>query len=101
LQGLFARLDHGQIEKIVHQRQQMFAARAYVVDVFLVTLIAQRSEILLLEDIGEAENRVQRRAEFMRNIGEETALLAPGEFGCLAFVPQRKLQRFVRFGVTR
>src|SRR5438105_1733187 len=49
-------------------------------------LIGQRTDLSLMKELREAEDRVQWRAQLMRHVGEELRLVraGPGELLCLA-----------------
>jgi hypothetical protein len=52
----------------------MTAGIAHQADIFALALIGELAEILAEQDIGEAENGVQRRAQLMADGGEEARL---------------------------
>src|SRR4029453_16180501 len=68
------RFNLGKVEDVVDEGQQMLAGR---VDVFqvLVLLIVQLPEHALRQDLGEPDDRVERRAQLVRHVGEELALV--------------------------
>jgi hypothetical protein len=87
LQGQLSRLDLRQIEHVVDHGQQRFAGVA-----------DNRQELMLLrgqlgieQQFAHADHRVQRRADFVAHVGQETALRLVGRFG-------RFLGRLQRFG---
>ena len=80
-----ARLDLRQVEDVVDEGQQVLAA---AVDVFHVLLLlgAQRPGEAVFHDLGETDDRVERRAQLVAHVGEELALHAVGplQLGVLA-----------------
>src|SRR5262249_23228960 len=69
---------------VLDQTQQVQGA---VVDVFGIALVAYRTqgaEHLAPHDLGEAEDRVERRAQLVAHIGQEFGLGAAGRLGGLA-----------------
>ena len=82
----FAGFELGEVENVVDQVEQVAAAGVDVLGVVGVFLQAHRTEHLVLDHFREADDGVQRRAQFMAHIGQELGLGAVGEFGCfLAF----------------
>ncbi len=83
----FARLDLGDIENVVDQFQQMHAAGVNVVDVAFVLRHLEVAEQLTSDDIGKADDRIERRAQLVAHIGEEVRFRAArggeGEVGLL------------------
>ncbi len=55
------------IEDVGDQRQQVFAARAYGAQIFSLSLAAHG----LRQNLRHAHDAVQRRAQFMRQRGEQ------------------------------
>ena len=66
-----ARFDAGMFEQVVDDREKMFAGFADVARIFDITLVGDLAHRLVLDEGGEAENGVQRRAQFVAHIGEE------------------------------
>ncbi len=64
----------------------MGARLADEADIFPLTVVLQPSEIFAGENIGETEDGIERRAQFMADGSEETRLGVIGGFrlGCLA-----------------
>ena len=52
----------------------MAAGSVDVLEIVLVTLVADRAETLLHHHFGEAEDGVQRRADFVADLGEKVGL---------------------------
>ena len=72
-----ARLDLGQVEHVVDQAQQVVAAAADVAQELLMLGRCHRHSARV-QQLGEADDRVQRRAQLMRHVGEELALQPAG-----------------------
>ena len=72
------RLNLSQIQNLVDQSQQMLPR---IVDVLhrLRLFLVQRAEILRLQHFGETNHRVERRAQFMRHVGEKIAFVFAGD----------------------
>src|SRR6185437_11489559 len=64
-------LDLGNVEQIVEERKRIEAALMDVLDIALVAVVADRTEALLEHQLGEAEDRIQRRAHLVTDLGEE------------------------------
>ena len=62
----------------------MAAGRVDVLDVILVTLVADRTETLLQHHFGEAQNGVQGRADLVADLGEKIRFRSACGFGGLA-----------------
>jgi hypothetical protein len=73
-------LDLGEVEDVVDQRQQVFAALMDGVD---ARQLAFAERLVPLQDLREAEDAVQRRAQVMAHVGEERALRLVGDLGAL------------------
>ncbi len=74
--------DPGKVQEVVDHLQQVLPTKENVPD-----RIQLRSRAgLQLQELGEAEHRVQRRAQLMAHSGEEFVL---GSIGQLGFVPRR------------
>ena len=67
-------LDPGQIEQIVEHRNQMRAGSVDVLDIFAVALVADRAEALGHDHFGKAGHGIERRADFVADLGEEFRL---------------------------
>ena len=57
-----------------------------VAGIVLVALAAHRTETFLGDDLGEAQDGVQRRAQFVAHIGEKGGLGGVGGFGLEPFL---------------
>src|SRR5712692_9505213 len=68
-------LDLRKIKDIVDEPQQVLAGREDIARV-LHLLLVQRSEHLLEQDLGEADDRVQRRTQLVAHVREEDRLVA-------------------------
>src|SRR5262249_916455 len=64
-------LDLGDVEEIVEQRQRVEAAVMDVLDIPLVALVPDRAEPLAKHQLGEADDRVERRAYLVTHFGEK------------------------------
>ena len=73
-------LDLREVEDVVDQGEQVVGGREDVADVLLLLLV-QVAEELLAQDLREAHDRVERRPQLVRHVGEE-----------LRLVPARRLQ---------
>ena len=74
-----AGLDRRQVEDVVDQRHQAMRAVENAAAVFELPL-GQRAEILVRQDLGEADDRVERGAQLVGDVGDELALEAAGGF---------------------
>jgi len=70
-----AGLDLREIENVVDHRQEMLPGIENVVDVAELLLV-QLAERLQLQELREADDRVQRRAQLVRHVGHELGLVA-------------------------
>src|SRR5579863_5148527 len=52
-----------------------------VLDIFKLLLVVDRPEQLARNGLGEADDRIERRAQLVAHVGEEIAFGAIGEFG--------------------
>ena len=68
-----AGFDLGQIEDVVDQREQVLAAAEDVADEAAL-LLGHLADQAVLEHLGEADDRVERRAQLVRHVGEELGL---------------------------
>ena len=84
VQFVAAGLDARQIEDFVDQAEQMLAGIVDVVGIVLVGRHRMRSENLVLHHFGEAENGVERRAQFVAHLREEARLGDVGGLGAVA-----------------
>ena len=81
------RLDLGDIKKVIDQAEQMTARAMDVPDIFLVVGMAKLAERLGAQQLGKADDGIERRAQFMAHIGEKLRFRAIGKlrhFLCLA-----------------
>ena len=85
VQAHLAGLDLRHVEDVVDEREQVLAGKENVVDVFPVAGIAEWAEHLLLHDVGEAVDGVQRCAQLVAHIGEELGLGLVGLLGADLF----------------
>ena len=70
-------LDLGQVEDVVDERQQVAAGGQDVVEVLLL-LVVELAEQPLQQHLGEADDRVERRAQLVRHVGQELDLVPVG-----------------------
>ncbi len=91
-----AGFDLRQIEDVVDEAEQMLAAVADVADVGDVALVAERTEQLALHHLGEADDGVERRAQFVADVGEELGLGAVGDDGLFPGLHQLVLVLLLR-----
>ena len=68
-----AGLDLREIEHVVDELQQVAAARQDVAEELLV-LRRRRIDLAVVQQLGEADDRVERRAQLVRHVREELAL---------------------------
>ena len=68
------------VEDAVDDRQQMLAGIVDQLRVFLAPRRVQHQRILLHDHLGEADDRIQRRAQLMAHGGEEARLGGVGGF---------------------
>ena len=78
-----ARLDLGEIEEVVDERQEMRAAGVDVLHVAAVFLVVDLAEAAEPHHFREAHDGVERRAQLMADAGEEHALCAARRLGLL------------------
>ncbi len=69
-----SRLDLGQIEDVVDEGQEMSSRLQNVAEVFRL-LVVDLAEHPLGQDLREADDGVERRAQLVRHVGEELALV--------------------------
>src|SRR3546814_3425749 len=69
------------IENVVDDGEQVIAALVDVLDVVAVVVAADRPEDLLQDELREADDGVQRRAQLVAHGGQEVALGAVGHLG--------------------
>ena len=72
-----ADLHLAEVEKVVDERQQVRPAGADVADRFPLPVV-QGPEAFIPQQLGKADDRIERGAEFMGDIGEEFRLEAVG-----------------------
>ena len=73
-----AGLDLRQVEDVVDEREQV-VARGVDVEQVLELLVVDLAEHLLGEHLREADDRVERRAQLVRHVGEELRLVLVGQ----------------------
>ncbi len=72
-----ARLDLGQVEDVVDEREQVVARGEDVVEV-LRLLLVDLAEHPFAQHLREADDRVQRRPQLVRHVGQELRLVLAG-----------------------
>ncbi len=72
-----SRLDLRQVEDVVDEREQVVPGREDVLEILLLLLV-DLAEHPFAQHLGEADDRVQRRAELVRHVGEELGLVLAG-----------------------
>ena len=85
-----ARLDLGQVENVVDQRQQIAARRVDGLRV-LDLLRAQVAGLVVRQQLGQDQRGVERRAQFVAHVGQELALVLAGLRQQARLVGQRAL----------
>ena len=89
-----AGVDPRQIEHLVDQVQKMLAALANETDIFGLPRL-ERPGNPVLQHLGEAEDRIERRAQFVAHIGEELRFGDVGGLGGgLCFCTARSARTF-------
>src|SRR5215475_3462460 len=87
-------LDFGQVEDVVDERQQMTGRAEDAVERLKLVFAVEVARILL-QQLGNADNRVQWRPQFVRHVGEELGLMLAHKlervFGALPFDDTSKL----------
>ena len=63
-----ARLDPREVQQVIDDREQMPASRQHLVERLTLALL----ELVALEQLAEAEDRVERRAQLVADAREET-----------------------------
>src|SRR5580658_1019451 len=71
LQFQLAGLGLGHIEYVVDQIEEVRAAEVDVGDVRAILLVLDRSHYLLFHELGEADNRIERRAQLVAHRAEK------------------------------
>ena len=80
-QLVFPGLDARQVEDLVDELQEVFAGCVDVGRVTLVLRVAHGPHDLVLHDLGETHDGVERRAQLVAHIGEEFRLREIGRLG--------------------
>ena len=83
-----AGLDLRHVEHVVDDVEQVLPALADVAAIFVIFVGAERAEHACLHDLGEADDGVERRAQFVAHIGQEFRLGLVGFLGAGSF-PRR------------
>jgi hypothetical protein len=82
----------GQVQNVVDELEQVLAGLFDVFRVFVILVVAERSQLLLFEYASESDDRVKRRARLITHRGEKLGFPLVGGFGLGArdpiFLPQ-------------
>src|SRR5512132_3429326 len=78
-------LDLREIEDVINEREQVLAGAEHVLQI-LALLVVHAAEDALQQDLREADDRVEGRAQLVRHVGEEFALVPAGDLELLALV---------------
>ncbi len=62
---------HGQVEKVIDKGEQMFAAGVNILDILLVTGIADGAKALQPHDLRKAVYDIERGSQFVADSGQE------------------------------
>ena len=81
LEGDLAELEPGDVHEVVDQVEQVVPGLVDVVQVLPVAGAADRTEDLVLDDLREADDGVERRAQLVAHLGEELRAAALGQLG--------------------
>ena len=73
-------LDLGHVENVVDELEQMLAAVVDVAGIVAVARFVDGAQQLVLDDLGKADDGVQRRPQLVAHVGEEHRLGAVGVF---------------------
>src|SRR3546814_2965148 len=76
-----AHLDARQVQDVLDQAQQVLAADVDVAGVLVVMRVPERPEDPLHQQLGEADDGVQRGAQLVTDGRQEQALGAAGDLG--------------------
>src|SRR5262249_60531745 len=79
------RLDLGEIEDVVDEGEQVATGLQNVTQI-LRLLLVDLAEHALGQDLGEADDRVERGAQLVRHVGQELALVLTGDLQLAALV---------------
>ncbi len=90
-------LNFGQIQDVVDQAEQILATAQDIVEILGLFGI-QCTEHLFQEYLGKANDRVERRAEFVGHIGQELRLVAVGDLELEIHLLERFLLPLQGFG---
>ena len=81
LHDVAPRFDPGDVQDIIDQRQQVTSTLVDITSILEVFRRTERTIIFTAHDLGEADHRVERRAEFMAHPGQEFRLGLVGLLG--------------------
>ncbi len=89
-----ARLHLGEIEHVVDQLQEVPAAAQHVAEEILLLLL-EGAHLFVVEQLGEADDGVERRAQLVRHVGQELRLVraGPGQLVGLLFEPAARVHQ--------
>ena len=77
----FTRLDLGQIQQIIDQRQQMLSRLVNITQIVPIPLVTNGPEAFFDHHFGKAHNRGERRAQFVADTRQRVGFLRIGKFG--------------------
>ena len=80
IQFHLARLDLGKVEDVVDQAEQVLGVAIDRLQSVEFAFLQVRAE-LADEALGESHDRIHRRAQFVRHVGEKLAFHSTGAFG--------------------
>jgi hypothetical protein len=87
-QGEIVAVDLGEFQDVVDPREKLGSAGTNVFGVFPILIVAQGSQRLAVEDLGETDHGVQRGAQFVAHHGQEVGFRAAGDLRPLLGVAQ-------------
>src|SRR6185437_7823031 len=81
-------LDFREVEEIVEQRNQVAARSVNVLEILPITVVADRAEALVHHHFRKADDRIERCADFMADLGKEFRFGHGSLFGRLSGVDE-------------
>ena len=95
-----AGLDLGEVEDVVDQREQVPAGAQHALERLELVFPLQVARVLV-QHLGDADDRVQRRAQLVRHVGQELRLVLARRLQLLALLPNLLEQTRVLDGKHR
>ena len=86
-----ADLELGEVENVADDAQQVLAGSVDMFGVLPITLVPQRPQRLVLQDLREADHSVERRAQLVAGVRQKLRLSPVRQFGALLGAAQRPL----------